>query len=404
MDSGEYIMSQEDEEEAIKQMVSAREVLTETYLRDIIDSLPVPANACGAELGQLWKTEAQKRIGNASVTLSHRVDPILKLMLEQKVARTMSASVVTLDAVVENLPDLVQRYKRCFNAWIDADQHVTFKATNTRLLGNVSAKDMFILTFFAFCTCARTRNDNILQLGLVGCSTSGKSTLFESCLMQLSHISTNEAGVGRYQVGNKPILLFHDIDIRTLAMSRDTEKIKTIARTEPTSSKVHSGTITLPPLFLFYSSNERLMNHRFNGARQSLMQPKVYSSQVNVVGKKKCHEENLVAIQNRFIEAFVRSAPPLDVNDLPRSGGFQRMHGVLGIYDRVIQIMQHYQPADVFSPVLTQYVLHGLVKNVQDYRKVFQQDVGPILQELTEKFLPQETINIPSAEKRDASR
>lgn len=393
--SSEYIMSQEDEEEAIKQMVSAREVLTETYLREIIDSLQVPANACGAELGQLWKTEAQKRIGNASVTLSHRVDPILKLLLEQKVARTMSSSVVTLDAVIENLPDLVQRYKRCFNAWIDADQHVTFKATNTRLLGNVSAKDMFVLTFFAFCTCARTRNDNILQLGLVGCSTSGKSTLFESCLMQLSHISTNEAGVGRYQVGNRPILLFHDVDIRTLAMSRDTEKIKTIARTEPTSSKVHSGTITLPPLFLFYSSNERLMNHRFSGQRGP-MQPKVYPSQVNAVGKKRCQDDNLVAIQNRFIEAFVRSPPPLDLDDLPRSGGFQRIHGVLGMYDRVIQIMQHYQPTDVFSPVLTKYVLHGLVKNVQEYREVFQQDVGPTLEELTSKFLPQETINIPS--------
>ena len=30
--SSEYIMSQKDEEEAIKQMVSAREVLMETYL------------------------------------------------------------------------------------------------------------------------------------------------------------------------------------------------------------------------------------------------------------------------------------------------------------------------------------------------------------------------------------
>lgn len=383
-------MSKEEEEETVKQMVTAREALTETYLREIIDSLPIPPNASGAELGQLWKKEAQRRIGNASVTLSHRVDPILKLLLEQKVAQTMSSSFVTIDAAAsETLQDMVERYKKCFNTWIDADQHVTFKATNTRLLGKVSAKDMFILTFFAFCTCKRTKNDNLLMLGLVGCSTSGKSTLFEACLMQGSHISTTEQGCGRFQVGEKPILLFHDIDIRTLAVSKDTEKIKTIARTEPTVSKVHSTVITLPPLFLFYSSNERLMSHRFNNSIQT-MQPKVYPSQVNVLGKKRCSDENLSAIQNRFIEAFVRSPPPLDLDALPRSGGFQRIHGVLGMYDRVVGILQQYQPTDLFSPVLAKYVLHGLVNNMAQHHEINQQqqDVGPTIKQLMEKFLP----------------
>lgn len=384
--SSEYIMSSEEDEEAVKKMVTVREALTETYLREIIDSLPVPHNASGAELGQLWKSEATRRIGNASVTLSHRVEPLLKLLLEKKVAQVMSSSFVTLEADVENLGDLVQRYTKCFNTWIDADQHVSFKATNTRLLGNVTAKDMFVLTFFAFCTCTRTKNDNLLMLGLTGCSTSGKSTLFESCLMQGSHISTNESGVGRFQVGTKPILLFHDVDIRTLAMSKDTEKIKTIARTEPTASKVHSGIITLPPLFLFYSSNERLMGHRF--ITTTMMQAKIYSSQVNVPGKKRCSDENLAAIQNRFIEAFVRSPPPLDVNHLPRSGGFQRIHGVLGMYKRVIQVLQQYEPTDVYSPMLTKYVLHGLVNNMAQYNEIHQQDIGPTLKQLTEKFLP----------------
>lgn len=388
MASDEYIMSTEEEEAAVKQMVSVREQLTETYLREIIDSLPVPPNASGAELGQLWKREAQKRIGNASVTLSHRVDPLLKLLLEQKVAQTMSSTFVTIDAVHENLADLVQRYKNVFTTWIDAEEHVTFKATNTRLLGKISAKDMFVLTFFAFCTCKRIKNDNLLMLGLVGCSTTGKSTIFESCLMQGSHISTNEQGCGRFQVGDKPILLFHDVDIRTLAVSKDTEKIKTIARTEPTVSKVHSNIITLPPLFLFYSSNERLMSHRFKSSVQT-MQPKVYPSQVNVVGKKRCSDENLAAIQNRFIEAFVRSPPPLDVNDLPRSGGFQRIHGVLGMFERVIEILQRYEPTDVFSPVLTKYVLSGLDNNMAQYNELHhnhQQDVGSTIKQLKEKF------------------
>jgi hypothetical protein len=385
MDSCDYIMSNEEEEAAVRQMVTAREALTENYLRDVIASLPVPSNASAAELGQIWKKEALARIGSASVTLSHRVDPILKLLLDQKMSQTMSRSFVTIEEVSENLSDLVDRYTKCFNAWIDADKDVSFKATNTRLLGNVTAKDMFILTFFAFCTCRRLKNDNLLQLGLVGCSTSGKSTLFESCLMEGSHVTTNEQGVGRFQVGDKPVLLFHDIDVRTLAMSKDTEKIKTIARTEPTVSKVHSNVITLPPLFLFYSSNERLMSHRFSN-HATLTQPRIYASQVNVDGKKKCSAENLTALQNRFIEAFVRSPPPLNVQDLPRCGGFQRIHGVLGMYDRIIQILQHYQPSDIYSLVLIKYVLHGLATNVEQFNQLFGRDERPTLKQLMEKY------------------
>lgn len=387
----EYIMSREEEEEAIKQMVTVKEAITENYLRDIINSLPVPCNASAAELGQIWKREAQERIGNASVTLSHRVDPILKLLLEQKMANAMSKSFVSIEENAEDLADLVERYKKCFNTWIDSDNLVSFKATNTRLLGNVSAKDMFILTFFAFCTCRRSKNDNILQLGLVGCSTSGKSTLFESCLMEGSHVTTNEQGVGRFQVGNKPVLMFHDINVRTLALSKDTEKIKTIARTEPTVSKVHGNVITLPPLFLFYSSNERLMSHRFSPTA-TLMQSRFYPSQVNAEGKKKCSDENLAAIQNRFIEAFVRSQPPLDVNDLPRSGGFQRIHGVLGMYNRVIEILQQLEKKDIFSLVLIKYVLNGLAVNVESYNQVYHQDMRPILKQLADKY----SVQLPS--------
>jgi hypothetical protein len=297
----------------------------------------------------------------------------------------MSKSFVSIEENAENLVDLVERYKKCFNAWIDANTLVSFKAINTRLLGNVSAKDMFILTFFAFCTCRRSKNDNILQLGLAGCSTSGKSTLFESCLMEGSHVTTNEQGVGRFQVGNKPVLMFHDVSIRTLAQSKDTEKIKTIARTEPTVSKVHGSVITLPPLFLFYSSNERLMSHRFSPTT-ALMQPRVYPSQVNAVGKKKCSDENIAAVQNRFIEAFVRSPPPLDVNDLPRSGGFQRIHGVLGMFDRIIQILHQHDKNDFFSLVLIKYVLHGLAANADNYKQVNHQDIKPVLKQLAVKF------------------
>ena len=155
-------------------------------------------------------------------------------------------------------------------------------------------------------------------------------------------------------------------------MSKDTEKIKTIARTEPTVTKIHSSTYTLEPLFVFYSSNERLMTHKF---RESLpnqpFQWRLYHGQVNEQAnfgrKKTATEDNLSAIQNRFIEAFVHKAPKLDVKDLPQSGGFQRIHGILGMYPRILAIMEKYEPNDFFSPVLRQYILHGLCSKYAEF-------------------------------------
>lgn len=358
----------------MSKLVTTKDLVTEDFLREIIDSLPQRNDLSATELSRLWKDEARKRITNYSVTLSHKLAPLIQIMLDQKLATTMETTFVEVDTNKPDLLDMVKRYERCFNTWIDDSDCVTFKAHNTRLLGKVSAKDMYILTFFTFCTCRRTKNDNVLQLGLVGCSTSGKSTLFEACLLEGSHVTTNEQGVGRFQVGNKPVLLFHDIAIRTLALSKDTEKIKTIARTEPTVTKIHSSTYTLQPLFLFYSSNERLMTHKFtNCLPGESFRWQLYHGQVNELsthGRKKATEENLSALQNRFIEAFVRKPPKLNRQDLPQSGSFQRLHGILGMYSRILDIMTKYDPSDFYSPVLRQYVMHGLCSNYKHYMDV----------------------------------
>jgi len=362
----------------MSKLVTHKDIVTESFLKDVIDALPHRNDLSATELSRLWKDEARKRITQFSLTLSHKLSPLVQIMLDQKLASAMEHTFVEVDTTQPTLHDMVQRYERCFNTWIDDAHCVSFRATNTRLLGKVDIKDMYVLTFFTFCTCRRARNDNILQLGLVGCSTSGKSTLFEACLMEGSHVTTNEQGVGRFQVGNKPVLMFHDIEIRSLALSKDTEKIKTIARTEPTVTKIHSSTYTLQPLFLFYSSNERLMTHKFtDGLTNHPFQWRMYHGQVNELsggGKKRATEENLAAIQNRFIEAFVRKPPKLNPRDIPNSGGFQRIHGILGMYMRVLSLMEKYEPSDFFSPVLRQYVLHGLCSNYQTYASVMLEE------------------------------
>ena len=386
------IYNQLQAQSELKSLVTTREMITESFLKEIIDTLPVPANSSAVELAKAWKDEARKRIAGLSVTLSHRVQPIVQLMLEQKLATSMDKAFLTIQTVEAPIFDMVEKYRRCFNTWVDASSCVSFKTTNVCLLGNLSVKDMFLLTYFAFLTCKRVKNDNILQLGIVGCTTTGKSTIFEAPLMEGSHVTTNENGVGRFHVGSKTVLLFHDIAIRTLAASRDTEKIKTIARTEPTVTKIHSTTYALPALFLFYSSNERLLNHKFEDApiQKSSYYSRLFPSQVHEVGRKRAlSDESLMAIQNRFIEAFVRAPPSLAKQDLPQSGGFNRLHAVFGLFCRVIEIMQKYKPDDFYSPVLIHYVLHGLCANNKEHTDTMQTDVSILLKGLVIKYAMQ---------------
>jgi hypothetical protein len=56
----------------------------------------------------------------------------------------------------------------------------------------------------------------------------------------------------RFDVGSKNAILLHDIEIAKL-FGVDFEKIKSIARVETTVAKIHSSTVTLPPLHLLYT-------------------------------------------------------------------------------------------------------------------------------------------------------
>ncbi len=53
-------------------------------------------------------------------------------------------------------------------------------------------------------------------------------------------------------MGSKNAILHHDIEISKL-FGVDSEKIKSMARAETTVAKIHSSTVTLPPLHLLYT-------------------------------------------------------------------------------------------------------------------------------------------------------
>ena len=373
-------------EDRLKQLLSRRDLSTEEFLRQLVDSLEQPKVESADETGRQWSDQAVDRLSQYSVTLSHRVSHLLQHMLTQKLNQNLTEAFVTIDPVLDSPATMAYKYGRCFDAWVDASDHVSFSTGNKDLLGRLMARDVFILTLFAMATCRRTKGDNVLCLGVTGISTCGKSTLFENPLAQGAHNLTVEQGVGRFNVGQKNLLFLHDIDLKTLTGSKDTEKFKTISRTESTVAKVHSSTVCLPPLFLLYTSNQRLMSHTFpsSSAGKTHLLSNTYLSQAN--DPRGTRKEAISALQNRFLEAYCRRKPPLDVGCLPRSGTFQRVHFIVGLYSRILAILEHQKADDFYSPALYLYALMGLASNAELMKTVADQDYRDRLRGLAERY------------------
>jgi len=378
----------DDEDEEPGKLVSNKEKVIEEYLDGIFATLEKPDNVSGVQLARLWKQEVREKIYRDSKTLSFKSLPLVQHILDQKMDELFEKSYGTLEERKIDAKEMAEKYTLYFNQWIDCDSHVSFKTAKPKLLGGINIKDAWILTFFAFLTCKRNKDDNMLMLGLVGASSSGKTSLFESVLMEDAHVATSEYGVGRYSVGKKPLILFHDIDIRTLVYGKDVDKIKAIARTETCVAKVHSHTVTLGSLFLFYSSNERLMNHEFHvdTSAKTMMNVRNYPTLVHQTGKKRIREEDLVAVQSRFIECFVRAVPPIDLNELARMAGFQRLHGIYGLYPRIIAILEKYKPQDFRTPYLCLYALKGMCVFANRYNQVMDTNIKDKVAELVYKM------------------
>ena len=156
-------------------------------------------------------------------------------------------------------------------------------------------------------------------------------------------------------------VVFHDINIATL-VGADVERVKSLARSETTVVKIHSSTTTVSPLFVFYTSNERLFKHSIpamnnRGFSQSC------PSQAEEVGKKRVSAENLEAVKARFLEMYVFKAPQQDRHDLERCNTFSRDHFILGTFNRALTLLEKYPVTAFHSLHLPAYVLSGLAKN-----------------------------------------
>jgi len=417
---------------SLSALLSTKDVKVELFLQEIMSQLmceDLPPNATVDEIEKAYSDKIGEKISGISAVLWHRVGPVVEKLLNQKLKSALENQIVTVVSIVEPMNDMVHRYRALFLEFILSPK-LSFAGGHKNAFRQVSARDYWIFMYFVMGTCRRIRGDQCVQIGLVGDTSIGKSTLFEAPLTDTAHYYVSDAGIGRFKVDNKTVLFFHDIDINDICFGKDRDLIKTVARSEPTVSKIHSATASIPPVHLFYTSNTNLFNHKVS---PTLLPPKgikrewsttlavpstssTYSdigefdtlhhlqnqnsqlspwnsyshvSDLIVTSKNKRHVQ---AVRSRFLECFCPSIPFLDMNLFPRGGNFQRQHMILGIYQHVLNLLENsYSPSDFASPVLPLYLLSGLAKHARGYEtllSISSISVSDKIIQLAEKYFP----------------
>lgn len=308
------------------------------------------------------------------IVFRHRYAQILKECFQKKMTLQQFNSLSCIEPAQSSIQALSQKYTNLFNAWVDNEECVSFSTGNKALAGSLSLKDCFILNLFAFATCRRIKSDNCYALAVTGKSTAGKSTLFENPLLEYGHSYNVDSGVGRFCLGSKNILIAQDVDIKVLISGKDAAKFRCIARGEPIKFKTFGSEATLKPTFLFLTSNENIQTHIFTKENvfASIFERKIYPSQLSYSRKRPHDCEFIRAIQNRFLEAFVRKQPHVQKQYLPTDGQcFERIHLILGLFERVLNILELSSVSfdDYGSKSLFRYCLSGLEDNLPSFRE-----------------------------------
>ena len=209
-----------------------------------------------------YQDNASKFILEESPLTWQRTNNMMQKQVRHKLDTELDDMLAKVPHPKQSALDLVKNYRNLFVTFMSFPK-LSFQTGDPGSMGKISPRDYWVLQYFAINTCRRNKGDKCLQLGLVGCTSVGKSTLFEAPLAGTCHQYLGEHGVGRFCIGNKSILFFHDIEVeKHLVSGVDKDIVKTLARGESTKSKVHSSSNLISPVHLFYTSNFRLFDHR----------------------------------------------------------------------------------------------------------------------------------------------
>ena len=356
------------------------------------------------------------KFSELSILLNHKFGHILKQHLVQKEESKAAKCLSQIKLPLQDVGKMFRMYRECFGAWVDSP-FVSYVAHSKLPLGGLAEKDCFVLHLFAFLTCYRTKGDNLYALCVSGASTTGKTLIFEDPVLEIGHQHVAEAGVGRWLVGKRSVLCYHDVPLERLVKGPDGEKFKTVCRSERSTCKIFGSTSVLPPLFVFVTSNQNVQTHRntliskppggqfVRAAPPAQLKTERVNSKLDLIYSEKKREalkETICAVKSRILEAYVSQKPVLDQKNIPTSGNFSRLHAVLGIFERVLKILEKYDLASFQSPALWRYAVSGLVDNFANFQTVAAGEEGgkrvfPLLLNVLKKFAAQEKHNCSSA-------
>ncbi len=219
------------------EILNAREVRSDELVTRIITAVEaqLPSQLGAEEKRQTLEKIVLAKLDAASSCLKLKLAPLAKGYMNQREENEMEGLFYHMQVPQMSHQEKSQIYGIMFSRFIEDPLCVSFVTGNPKMLSRVAPVDVWFLTFFAFVTCRHVKGDNLLQLGCVGMSSSGKSTIIELVLRQMAHPllsstsqSRGDAGIGRFEVGKKNAILLHDISIGKL-FGVDFEKFKAIS-------------------------------------------------------------------------------------------------------------------------------------------------------------------------------
>jgi len=355
-----------------KSLLNKRDLLTENFLQQLMDDVEssLPEHMTDAEKSEEMSKYVMSKLHEIGSILAVKFNGLVKTMVDYRKSQNFVQELATISVPEISVKEKTEVYKRMFFRFLDSDS-VSYRVLNACYLGGLTHEELFILTYFVFATCQRSRGDGILQLYISGITSTGKTKLLETPLMPSAHqmvSSTNgDAGCGRFTTKSKSIVILHDVNIGVL-FSADMSMYKAMARSEECTAKVHSSTESVAPVFLFVTSNDRMFDHKIPPQKQGQLPTKL-PSQVFQSGNKRPRMEHVDAMLSRFLEVHVRKACHQDAEDLRRSDCFRKIHLVLALYDRVLDIVASKTPDHFHSKYMYHYLLSSLEKNCELYCK-----------------------------------
>jgi hypothetical protein len=151
-------------------LLNAKEIQSEEMVVRIVAFIQngLPPLLTADEKRDLLLKRSLAFVQELSPQLSLKTGPVIRSYVNQIFDSHLDNLFAEIRMPEKSPKDKALQYRRMFCNFIDDQSCVSFACTNKALLGKLSARDVWFLTFFAFVTTRRVRGDNLLQLGCTG--------------------------------------------------------------------------------------------------------------------------------------------------------------------------------------------------------------------------------------------